>query len=212
MEVIDWVQAEGGHIVPRQEGNLICSKVNPVEEARRWVQSIAVDISKDDGIAVMGLGGGFHIQILRERFPEAKILVLERHPSIVSRLGSGDTKSGTFPKNVTIVPAPNFDEMASNEWITSFVKAPFVVVRHPTSYRLNRNYYEQIEGALTGRGSKESLQEFLKLRPDLATLVNKVSKPEAALSILTIADVLRNKREPLDASGISWMLLRELVK
>jgi hypothetical protein len=211
MELIDWVKSEGGQYVPRQEGNLICSKVNPVEEARRWVQSITSDITKDDGIAVMGLGGGFHIRILSEKFPSAKILVFERHSSIVDRLGHEESKHVAV-ENLRIVGDPSFDALAEDNWISNFVRAPFVVVRHPTSFRLNRAYYKKIEGSLTGRGTQESLVEFLKLRPDLANLVAKVSKNEEPLSILSIAEVLRNKRKPLDASGLSWMLLRELVK
>ncbi|AOV08510.1 motility associated factor glycosyltransferase family protein [Sporosarcina ureilytica] len=56
---------------------ILHSKYNPLKEVNIWCDKEADEIKEDEEIIVIGLGAGYHIQQLANRYPTHKITVIE---------------------------------------------------------------------------------------------------------------------------------------
>ena len=70
--MIEWGQTPEGDQWARYQGRLLCSARDPKKEARQWVENsiLAGDFSYVD---VVGIGLGYHLFELFEKFPHLKI-------------------------------------------------------------------------------------------------------------------------------------------
>ena len=60
---------------------ILHSKYDPLKEVNIWCDKEADDIKEDEEIIVIGLGAGYHIQELANRYPTHKITVIEFNDS-----------------------------------------------------------------------------------------------------------------------------------
>ena len=59
-----------------RQGRPLCSRRDPVKEARDWLASLRI-LTSDKKVAVLGFGAGFHVRILQSEFPFLEVGILE---------------------------------------------------------------------------------------------------------------------------------------
>ncbi len=57
-------------------GKFIHSRYNPIVEASRWVEGLNIK-EEEDSIFIIGLGLGYYLEFLLERYPNKKIIIVE---------------------------------------------------------------------------------------------------------------------------------------
>jgi hypothetical protein len=75
MSIISFSENTAGYLIPFEDGKALCDFNSPTEEAEAWVAKQDFSISNE--IVVLGLGGGFHVQALKEAHPYLKIHLIE---------------------------------------------------------------------------------------------------------------------------------------
>lgn len=100
-----------------QSGKPVHSKYNPQKEAENFINTI----EDADFFVVFGLGSGFHIDALKNRFPSAKILACEFYEEDVDFLKENFTSLSSLEKSVIFSTFNNF----SNDLKKSYVPAKY---------------------------------------------------------------------------------------
>lgn len=207
MTEIEWIDSESGAPIPQQSGQSLCSKVNPVSEAEKWLDQNKQSIRDAETIIVLGMGGGYHLKLLTEKFKDRDFIAIEKHAAIADFLSSR-----SLPQEVAVLSGYPYEELLKNALLKEALKTRIVVLKHPSSFRLNREYYSKIEKLLTGReasGLEDLLKMRLDLRPFFRTLkLNQDHNP----NILSIEEAIKARGTPVEKEGIIWLTLRELVR
>lgn len=117
--MIDWFEAGAGRL-PRRSGLHLCSRRDPLAEARAWVEKIRAQgfrLEEEPAVAIVGGGAGFHVAVLAETFPALRILVIDpeetlrRHfvetfPTLAERVRWGDASEATIVREFGGALAP----------------------------------------------------------------------------------------------------------
>lgn len=203
--MIEWITSRRGVKVPLSQGVALCSTVDPITEAEKWVkanETLCVGVEK---IFVLGLGAGYHILKLASQYGDKQIYVVESEEDLI--LSFTDIE---IPKNVTIFRAGDFYEAASAG--ADFTKGKLVVLRHAASFRLECETYTLIEAQLLGRLAKQ-IDLQLKFRPELNEIMKQVAleKTDALISVKDVANTIQRKGAPYSDAERIWLALREIV-
>jgi hypothetical protein len=212
--MIEWVETRTLHHVPRDRGQLLCSSIDPIAESKKWFEK-SFDKSNEryEAIFILGLAGGFHVAQVAGAFPDAEIIVVESNFELGDELQS---RRGPISDNVTLLAGLKFDEIKKNIFIKSGIKSLYKVVCYPTSYRLDKTYYEKVNSFLLGRTS-DAFALHLQARRDQKHFFESLLEYDVDLfknniTVLDIERAVRARNKPLEYEGMVWMALRELVK
>ena len=82
MTQVEWRANKNEQLVAFENSKALADFMNPEMEARRWVDSLKLD-SICESICVIGLGSGFHIELLTKKFPDHKIYVVDSRPALL---------------------------------------------------------------------------------------------------------------------------------
>lgn len=209
--MIEWVESRNSMFVPQQNGSLLCSFIDPVNEAKKWVQGLPSNLGEYDVIFVLGLAGGFHVNLLSQSFPEKEIIVIEPVKQLGRELLS---RRGPLPTNVTLLLGLDIDGLKKSIFLNSGIKSLYRVVKFPASWRLNENYFRKTESLLLGH-EKSALEFHLQGRTRLRDFFSNLNLTPANIHQITILDITRaiqQRADPLQREGKILMALRELVK
>lgn len=211
--MIEWVESRNNLMVPMQNGVLLCSSIDPVAEAKKWVEKYIADINEYEVIFILGLAGGFHIKQLAQAIPDTEIIVIESLKPLEKELLS---RRGPLQDNVTILAGYSINELKQNVYFRAGVKSIYRILKYPTSCRLNSDYYENVERLLCGH-DYESLQFHLDGRQHLKSLFDEINlKKECSdtenITILDVEKSIRKKNKELSRDAMIFMTLRELVR
>ena len=114
------------------------SAYDPVKEATRQVSSF--DPGRATHVIVCGLGLGYHLGAIRERFPDMELVIVEHDPAVIEL--AGKTNPGLL-KNTFIINRPSqVQHVLEQVEISSFRGAR--VYRHRSSYQLYPGFYEAV--------------------------------------------------------------------
>ena len=211
--MLEWIESRNSQFVPRVEGLLLCSSIDPVIEGRKWAEKATEKDAPYEVYFVMGLGGGYHVSALAQMHPNAEIIVIEPSRDLEKELLS---RRGPLPQNVTIVAGKKVEDVKSNVFFSSGLKSIYRVLKYPTSFRLHRDYFETLEKFLLAR-DPEILSEHLENRPSLREFfkslkLNSEDVSTKPLTVIDIASAIRARSKTLEREGMIWMALRELVR
>lgn len=82
--MIQFLVNKNGKIIP-QSGNLfLCSYQRPLSEAEKWLAQFDLKHAKD--VLVLGGGGGYHIELLKLKYPDVFVHVFEFRSEILEHL------------------------------------------------------------------------------------------------------------------------------
>ena len=145
-------------------------------------------------------------------FPDVEITVIETNSNLERELLS---RRGPLPANVTLLSDMTVNEVRENVYIRSAVRSLFRVLKYPTSYRMAKEYYDQVEALLVGH-CIDSLKYQLDARKDQKAFFEAIDffddPSQTELTIVDIQKAIRRKARPVDRTGMIWMALGELVK
>ena len=114
------------------------SAYDPIKETERNIDTF--DKGRASIIIVSGIALGYHIKFLKEKYPDTKIIAIEKEKEILSKCNE------YYPKNLNEIPVIN--SMHDIESIFSSVDlANFKGIanyRHKPSYQLNQKFYDEI--------------------------------------------------------------------
>lgn len=66
----------------------LCSRIDPMAEARNWVRYYRDKMKWTDVIVVLGVGPGYHLDIIEGEFPSKKIVAYDFHSEVVALHGN----------------------------------------------------------------------------------------------------------------------------
>lgn len=66
----------------------LCSRVDPMAEARNWIRYYRDKMKWTDVIIVLGVGPGYHLDLIESEFPNKKILAFDSHSEVVALHGN----------------------------------------------------------------------------------------------------------------------------
>lgn len=167
---IQLVETRGGEMIPlvRVDGKDIAlhSKFQPLKEAERFIDQI--DTASHNLFVVTGFAFAYHIEVLLSRMDKDDVLlVIEKDPAIVkSAVENRNLKKLLSDKRVLLLIDPDDDELSAV--LKGKSSKSVVFVTHRGSYRVDRDYYENISQMVKSYlSSKEvniaTLSKFQKL-------------------------------------------------
>lgn len=123
------------------------SKYNPLIEAQAWYERESKFLKTDEGIIVIGLGAGYHIQQLAENLPEQEITIIEFNDTFFNWF-----KNSPFHKRIRHyknVKIQQFSALSTTEkkQVFSSVSSTNLLV-HKTGLDLLPQEYNGIRGIL----------------------------------------------------------------
>jgi hypothetical protein len=211
--MLEWERDHNGNSIPKWNGNLLASKMNPEKEAQAWLERQSEKLDGQDTIFVLGLGAGFHVSALRARYNHSRIVVIETIKPIAEATLITDVLIWTPDSPADIFAQPEIPEIFSKR---------FAILRHGPSCRASPVQYSEIEGFLTGRDPR-SLAFHLQFRPADAKFFERIALPilkkrglvsvgsATPLSIRNILTSLVTSGDFSDEARI-WLALGELIK
>lgn len=214
MIVLEWVETRTYQFVPKDRGQLLCSSIDPVGEAKKWFEKNFSNRNESyEVVFILGLAGGFHVSQVASAFFDAEIVVVEPNFELTEELLS---RRGKLPDNVTLLSGMKIEEVKRNVFVRSGLRSRYKVASYPTSFRLDREYYEKIQKFLIGR-DLASFQAHLETRIDQKHFFESLLavQPDLLHDNITVLDIeraIRKRAKPLEHEGMVWMALRELVK
>lgn len=208
--MIEWIEARSGQWVPREDGNLLCSSIDPSSEGKKWVERYAASAGHFDVLVVLGLAGGYHIQALAQQFPHLEILVIEKNGDLEAELLS---RRGRWPENVTIIAGNSLEALENNVFVRAALRTIFRVVKYPTSVRSHEEYYDKVVSFFSGR-TPSGFRDQSRLRNGMKELARDLEFQDRneGLSVLDIERAIKARERTTEREAVIWFALRELVQ
>lgn len=111
----------------------LCSRVDPVAEAKEWVCKYKNQIQSCSEVIVLGLGCGYHILEVIKEFSGKKVTVIESQPEIISWFGRYyPMESASF--KCLVIRAE--EELLKSSAIQSSIKQFYTVLAHRPSLEI----------------------------------------------------------------------------
>lgn len=208
MSKLTWEKSQTGVTVPRWEGRLLASRIDPWQEAASWAQRRWPFINKVKSVIVLGVGGGFHVVAAAER-SSAQIVVVEKERELLNAIWPDLEKR--LGDRLTFVQVERPSDLRASPLIRQALGASFTVLEHPPSVATSREFYSECSSILLGRewGSL-TWQWRLRGLPDFDS-EPKLTRGQNALSIHDLSET-RFMRESTEKEKLLLQALRELVK
>lgn len=114
---MDWEVGAGEYPVPveKKSGKSYHSRHNPHLEAERWLAAPEAQPAGAPALAVVvGVGFGYHLEVIRKRFPKLPIIAVEPDPELLA-LAWRVRGAGLAPVGTTIAPVTGDDAELAGE-------------------------------------------------------------------------------------------------
>jgi trans-aconitate methyltransferase len=109
--MIQFLVNKNGKVVPQSGNQFLCSYQRPLSEAEKWLAQFDLKQAKD--VLVLGGGGGYHIELLKLKYPDVFVHIFEFRSEILEHLedkfrrtrklalyGIGSSLDSVFYKNM----------------------------------------------------------------------------------------------------------------
>lgn len=214
--MLEWEEGRNGTRIPKWNGRLLASRVDPSREAVQWAQRAGARVRGVRSAFVLGLGGGFHVSELAHRNPSLRIVVFEPASGLVESF----LRSAQVFSNVVVLNPPRGAQLLNEPAVQAAVCESYVVLRHAPSIRCREDEFADCERWLLGRDS-QSFYALLQARSRDLQLFSRLGIPEIKkrglaavhderpITIKTIAPALT---PDYDERSQIWLALSELVK
>jgi hypothetical protein len=191
-ELIEELIMPNGIKLPSIDGGFFCSRRDPVREALSWLKAQERFLSPSSSVVILGLGAGFHLQLLPSSI-HSQIQVIELRPELIERWKKLNPDSK--------IPIVSTESEILGATILDFRPA----------WTGSEAAYENLSRNLRG-ASRTSLQAQAEKKDlwILAEALKQSSAPENLdLTIKDIAQAIAIENQSEEAR--LWRALRELV-
>ena len=174
---IESLASRAGHKIFTYSQMSLCSRVDPVKEAERWVDRCSGDVKEAQAILVVGVGCGYHLKCLVDRFRGKKIYALDVEPSVldaVHQIHRLDLCSVRF------LQASSASNLLENSQLKSVLAERHVILKFGPATQLYQDNYDDIHRALLGR-NEVGLQLLAQSRHwELGNLSFEAEQPKSS--------------------------------
>ncbi len=147
---------EQGQTLVRYRKRQLCSFIDPISEARQWVEHYRDEMGLSQSLVLLGLGAGHHVLEVKRNF-NGKIVVIEKISQLIERFRSENPSS--FLADIHFIELDRINGISDFE---SF-KRPFGVMTFAPAIYSHLKEYEDLYALLKGRSPKNINEQF-KLR------------------------------------------------
>ncbi len=209
--MLEWVATPYGEVVPKFNGTLLASKVDPFKEARAWVSHYRKQIESSDRHLLLGVGGGHQVMEVAMQFQNKEFICVEFLESLSFSSQYAQIRAQT---NVELILGLDEKRIFKNERVSKLMSEVFTIIRHAPSWQVSPEYYRRLEMAFTAHDWK-SFNQALKFRSRDEVFLNELNfsaKSGGALTAKNIVDFVGTKEGDLSDNEMIWMALGELIK
>jgi len=207
MSIITFTENAEGYLIPLEDGKHLCNFQNPREEAETWASQQDVTISNE--IVILGLGGGFHVQALKEAHPYLKIHLIECRDQLLpiykKQIQSQVQNYSCFQSLDALLDSDVFETVIVKSLPVYFLRSTWGS-QEDLFYSLWKN--------LTGRSVYAIAKHFANLGVEIdeGTLVS-LKQSEKPLTIKDAADMIANTEGAAAKESRGYFdALKELLK
>jgi hypothetical protein len=209
--MLEWIATPYGEMVPKFNGTLLASKVDPFKEARVWVAHNKKQIESANCHFILGVGGGHHVLEAARQFPLQEFIAIEFLESLAVSEMYVQLRTLT---NVELIVGEDEKKLFRNERVERALSDLFTIISHTHAQKISPKYYQELQDILVGRNWK-SFNRVLKFRTEEELFLNEINfEPKKSLNITAkdIISFVQNKDTELTDSETIWMTLGELIK
>lgn len=203
---VEMILGKNKQWVPLVDGKLLHSSVDPVREAKQFVDSLWSRIQNSQSLIVFGLGGGYHISELLSR-KEFNIVVVELCHDVIQHM---EVRNKNLMSKIEVVSTIG-ESIGEIDSLLEAMASSFSLVTHRPSFSLFPERYETILEQINSRTAGK-LVELTKQNQRLNRFFKSLNLEDHQIVTLPDVEGALNKRgEGLDKEGLVWMTMRELV-
>lgn len=209
--MLEWIATPYGEVVPKFNGTLLASKVDPLKEARTWVAHHRKQIESAERHLLLGIGGGHQVMELAMQFPDKEFICIEVLESLSFSNQYAQIRAQT---NIELILGRDEKKIFKNERVHKLLGDVFTILKHIPSWQVSPEYYGKIQSAFTAHDWK-AFNQALKFRSREEMFLNELNFSQKASDELTaknIVDFIESKEGDLSDSEMIWMALGELIK
>lgn len=171
-------------------GEWIHSRYNPEKEAERWVNGL--DVKDKDTILVMGLGLGYYLDYLVEKYNDKKLIIVEPNLDIF----------------IKMLEVKNIEKYLELERIVFIVAKEAYVVRMLISEYINQNKIKRVcaaEMSIYRKLNNDYIEElYEEIHKGLSMLLSNIAT-EIAFAQMWLNNVVRNFEFVMSTPNVSIM-------
>lgn len=206
---LEQLQSATNEPVFRLNGKLLSSKMDPRKEAAQWLEQNQLFARLSKTIVVIGVGSGYHLIALREKYPAAQIIAVS---SSTQLLESIQVAHKDAVKGIIFYAATTLDDFFEAEPTQSAFSTTTVVLKHPTYKFEESAVLDAIEEAIVAR-TYAALKKYIQKNESLTVCLPSIPVMIGLASIKTVNDsVIRSFDEATAAPWLALRTLNELVK
>ncbi|OFZ17856.1 MAG: hypothetical protein A2Z20_05760 [Bdellovibrionales bacterium RBG_16_40_8] len=207
--MIERSQSRNKKNILTRNGHLLCSQIDPMREAQRWVDKHRERLSSQKRAIILGVGCGYHLVALEKMLPALDILAIDTE---IEPIDFTCREHSLDLMNTKMILINNSCEFKENQKIQNVVKTRYDVLKFAPATAMNEKTYALYLNYLVGR-TEEGLQFLLSHRPNLKNALNYEllsSVGNDLISIKTIEAAAIHKEQSRE--NLIFLALRELVK
>lgn len=206
---LEQLQSTTNEIVFRLNGKMLSSKVDPRKEAAQWILQTHLLAKSSKTIVMIGIGSGYHLIALREKYPHAQIIAISSSQQLLNavQIAHKDAVAGIF-----FYCASTIDDFYEAEATQAVFATTTVVLKNPTYLVEESAVLDAIEEAIIAR-TFGSLKKYIAQNEPLTVTLPAIPVMIGLASIKTVNAASVNTTDLL--SGSPWLAIRtlnELVK
>lgn len=193
--------------VPIVQGNLLHSTVDPIREAKTFIDRHWKQIENVQSVVVVGLGGGFHIEEILQR-KKVHIVVIECLKDLVVAIAD---KQPQLMKQLDVLASVPPSQLILEPTLLKALSHSYFILKHPASLRVHHYYYAAVIESLSSR-TLLGLKELSQGCPSLNQFLDSLDIcGDQTLTLPMVEEALVRRGSGLEKEGLIWMALRELV-
>lgn len=206
--MIEKAQAKNGSLIYLKDGKYLASSFDPQKEAEAWWKSSQRLTKHARTVFVLGLGAGYHIEVLSRELPQVKILVIEPDQELV------EIYRATNSNELAIICEQDWRSLFQHSSINSGAQDKYAVLLHPPSLSAEKDFFGNAYKFLLAR-NVEGLFALLKARPDLLAELDEakladLARTGDAVSIRTLTNSMKATAY-LNENRRIWKVLESLI-
>jgi hypothetical protein len=209
--MLEWVATPYGEMVPKFNGTLLASKVDPLKEARTWVVHHRPQIESADRHFLLGVAGGHHAAELSRQYPSKEFLCVEYVADLSISVAYAQLRTAV---NVEMIVGQDLKNILKNERVQKALGGLFTILTHQPSYGVAKDYYDGLRDALTGR-SWRAFNGILKFRSAEEMFLNEINftpKEDDLVSAKDVVSFVEGREGEKSDDEMIWLTLGELIK
>ncbi len=207
--MVERVQTKKKQVALKCNGKFICSSVDPLAEASKWVEKYKSQIIRHKQAVVLGVGCGYHLVALQKQFVGLNIIAIDTNHEFIKFC---ESEHALDLSNVTFLEIHNADQLNESRRLGKVLQNRYAILRFVPATQVDEKIYSKMTELLTGRTAEAAV--FLShIRKELSAILKLSSEAvlgNELISIKTLAGVAN--ADTVDAAALLKIkILKEMI-